>query len=311
MRKIVRDASLQNLSLRAGLVLFVGRPGIPTANSTHTHESFRCLQALDANGGFMPPYPGLSRRLSSNALSALGRESAGQLPSPRPRPRSPYGMGGGDHGHCSPAHSVSPPRDAPAGATTANAGATTAPAGAAACAASAGVGAGSAAGAIASTATAAGIESCGTSYGSGAGAPAAGAIAPSRDGGATASASGAGSLPAPGGAVATGAFGASANGGRLGGRHARAPPRLYIVANGNGSPCLDLRRVPGQLADATVGVDLLVIEGMGRAIHTNLATRFKCDTLKLAMIKTERLARRLFNGALYDCVCTFDRGVGN
>ena len=30
-------------------------------------------------------------------------------------------------------------------------------------------------------------------------------------------------------------------------------PRLYVVANGQGSPCLDLRRVPSALADATVG----------------------------------------------------------
>jgi type II pantothenate kinase len=42
-----------------------------------------------------------------------------------------------------------------------------------------------------------------------------------------------------------------------------------------------------------------------RAIHTNLYARFKCESLLLAMIKTERLAKRLFgnSGALYDCVC--------
>jgi type II pantothenate kinase len=54
-----------------------------------------------------------------------------------------------------------------------------------------------------------------------------------------------------------------------------------------------------------------VIEGMGRAIHTNLNTRFKCDTLKLAMIKTERLAVKLFGGSLYDCMCSFQRGSGD
>jgi len=90
-----------------------------------------------------------------------------------------------------------------------------------------------------------------------------------------------------------------------------APPeaRLFVVAGGNGGPCLDLRRVPAMLADATVGVDLLVIEGMGRAIHTNLYAAFKCDSLKLAMIKTERLARKLFNGNLYDCVCLYQAGA--
>lgn len=82
-------------------------------------------------------------------------------------------------------------------------------------------------------------------------------------------------------------------------------PKLFVVANGHGGPCLDLSRVPNTLAEATLGVDLLVIEGMGRSIHTNLTTEFKCDCLKLAMIKTERLARKLFGGSLYDCVCMY------
>ena len=50
----------------------------------------------------------------------------------------------------------------------------------------------------------------------------------------------------------------------------------------------------------------VVIEGMGRAIHSNLHTRFRCPALKLAMIKNARLAAKLFNGAVYDCVCLFD-----
>ena len=32
---------------------------------------------------------------------------------------------------------------------------------------------------------------------------------------------------------------------------------MYVVGNGQGSPCLDLRRVPGTLADATAGADLV------------------------------------------------------
>jgi type II pantothenate kinase len=85
-------------------------------------------------------------------------------------------------------------------------------------------------------------------------------------------------------------------------------PRLYIVASGHGSPCLDLRRVSSDVADATVGADLVVIEGMGRAVHTNYTARFKCDVLKLAMIKNQHLAQRLFGGDVYDCVCRFDQG---
>ena len=86
-------------------------------------------------------------------------------------------------------------------------------------------------------------------------------------------------------------------------------PRLYIVANGQGSPCLDLQRVSKDVADATVGTDLVIIEGMGRAIHTNFGARLKCDSLKLAMIKNKHLAARLFNGNVYDCICRFDEGL--
>lgn len=45
---------------------------------------------------------------------------------------------------------------------------------------------------------------------------------------------------------------------------------------------------------------------MGRAIHTNYQARLRCDCLKLAMIKNAHLAKTLFNGAVYDCVCRFD-----
>lgn len=54
----------------------------------------------------------------------------------------------------------------------------------------------------------------------------------------------------------------------------------------------------------------VVIEGMGRAVHTNYFTRLTCDCLKLAMIKNKHLAQSLFKGNVYDCVCRFDEGVG-
>lgn len=41
------------------------------------------------------------------------------------------------------------------------------------------------------------------------------------------------------------------------------------------------------------GVDLLVLEGMGRAIHTNLYTKFKCECLKVAVLKNKWLAQHL------------------
>ncbi|KAI3438596.1 hypothetical protein D9Q98_001020 [Chlorella vulgaris] len=86
-------------------------------------------------------------------------------------------------------------------------------------------------------------------------------------------------------------------------------PRLFIVPSGHGSPCLDLRRVSSEVVDAAMGTDLVVIEGMGRSVHTNWTALFKCDALKLSMIKNQHLAETLFGGNTYDCVCRFDEGL--
>jgi hypothetical protein len=51
-----------------------------------------------------------------------------------------------------------------------------------------------------------------------------------------------------------------------------------------------------------------VLEGMGRAIETNLYARFTCDSLKLGMVKHPEVAACL-GGELYDCVCKFDAGT--
>lgn len=52
-------------------------------------------------------------------------------------------------------------------------------------------------------------------------------------------------------------------------------------------------------------VDLLVIEGMGRALHTNFEAKFECDTLKLAVVKNEWLAQRL-GGDNFSVICKFE-----
>ena len=63
--------------------------------------------------------------------------------------------------------------------------------------------------------------------------------------------------------------------------------QLELVTSGNKAPLIDLMQINPDLADAVTrrGVDLCVLEGMGRAIETNYDTKFTCDTLKLAMIK--------------------------
>jgi type II pantothenate kinase len=53
------------------------------------------------------------------------------------------------------------------------------------------------------------------------------------------------------------------------------------------------------------GCDLVIIEGMGRGIETNLYAKFRCDAAKLAMVKHPEVAT-LLKGRLYDVVCKFD-----
>jgi len=70
--------------------------------------------------------------------------------------------------------------------------------------------------------------------------------------------------------------------------------KLLIIQTGSGSPCLDLSRINNELAEAFIEnkVDLIILEGMGRALHTNYNSKFKCDSLKVAVIKNQWLANR-------------------
>ncbi|KAK6249510.1 hypothetical protein SCA6_003515 [Theobroma cacao] len=81
---------------------------------------------------------------------------------------------------------------------------------------------------------------------------------------------------------------------------------LMVVENGCGSPCIDLRQVSSELAAAAKDADLIILEGMGRALHTNFNAQFKCEALKLAMVKNQRLAEKLIKGKIYDCVCRYE-----
>ncbi|KAL4584933.1 hypothetical protein LXL04_009544 [Taraxacum kok-saghyz] len=81
---------------------------------------------------------------------------------------------------------------------------------------------------------------------------------------------------------------------------------LMVVENGCGSPCIDLRQVSSDLAALARDADLVILEGMGRSLHTNFNARFVCDSLKLAMVKNQRLAEKLIKGNIYDCVCRYE-----
>jgi len=82
--------------------------------------------------------------------------------------------------------------------------------------------------------------------------------------------------------------------------------RVELVASGNGAPLIDLTRVSGELAEAVTRrkVDLVVLEGMGRAIETNYDAQMTCDCLKLAMVKDPGVADAL-GASLYDLVMRF------
>ncbi len=63
-----------------------------------------------------------------------------------------------------------------------------------------------------------------------------------------------------------------------------------------------------EIAEASRDADLVICEGMGRGIETNLHAKFTCDSVKLAMVKHPEVAAAL-NGRMYDPVCKFDRGT--
>ncbi|RDX78762.1 hypothetical protein CR513_40914, partial [Mucuna pruriens] len=80
---------------------------------------------------------------------------------------------------------------------------------------------------------------------------------------------------------------------------------LLIANSGNDLPIIDLTRVSQELAHLATDADLVILEGMGRGIETNLYAQFKCDSLKVAMVKHPEVAEFL-GSRLYDCVIKYD-----
>ncbi|KAM7475229.1 hypothetical protein LguiB_022472 [Lonicera macranthoides] len=76
---------------------------------------------------------------------------------------------------------------------------------------------------------------------------------------------------------------------------------LLITNSGNDLPVIDLTSVSQELAYLASDADLVILEGMGRGIETNLYAQFKCDSLKIGMVKHLEVAQFL-GGRLYDCV---------
>ncbi|XP_074074787.1 4'-phosphopantetheine phosphatase isoform X2 [Macrotis lagotis] len=83
--------------------------------------------------------------------------------------------------------------------------------------------------------------------------------------------------------------------------------RLLLVQTGSSSPCLDLSRLDKGLAVLVRerSTDLVIIEGMGRAIHTNYYAALRCESLKLAVLKNSWLADRL-GGRLFSVIFKYE-----
>ncbi|KAG8505477.1 Pantothenate kinase 4 [Galemys pyrenaicus] len=83
--------------------------------------------------------------------------------------------------------------------------------------------------------------------------------------------------------------------------------RLLLAQTGSSSPCLDLSRLDTGLAALVRerGADLVVIEGMGRAVHTNYHAALRCESLKLAVVKNAWLAERL-GGRLFSVIFKYE-----
>ncbi|KAK1379298.1 Damage-control phosphatase [Heracleum sosnowskyi] len=80
---------------------------------------------------------------------------------------------------------------------------------------------------------------------------------------------------------------------------------LLIVNSGNDLPVIDLSSVSQELEYIASDADLVILEGMGRGIETNLYAQFKCDSLKIGMVKHLEVAQFL-GGRLYDCVFKYN-----
>lgn len=84
---------------------------------------------------------------------------------------------------------------------------------------------------------------------------------------------------------------------------------LTIIETGNGTPLIDLRKISEQCNEAARQSDLIILEGMGRSVESNFDAKFRCDCLKIAMVKDKMVAAKL-GGEVFDLVCRFDRAGG-
>ena len=81
---------------------------------------------------------------------------------------------------------------------------------------------------------------------------------------------------------------------------------LKIIPSGSGLPVIDLSSdaISDEVHREAQDTDLLVLEGMGRSIETNLFADLRVDSLRIGMVKHQEVASCL-NCQLMDCVVKF------
>ncbi|HUO10562.1 MAG TPA: ARMT1-like domain-containing protein [Phycisphaerae bacterium] len=80
---------------------------------------------------------------------------------------------------------------------------------------------------------------------------------------------------------------------------------IEVIDSGCEAPLIDLRLVTEEVNAHAATTDLVILEGMGRALESNYEAKFTVDAIKLAMIKEQIVAQR-HGGKLFDTVCRFD-----
>jgi type II pantothenate kinase len=79
---------------------------------------------------------------------------------------------------------------------------------------------------------------------------------------------------------------------------------IELVSSGTGEPMIDLLGVSQQLNADSSDADLVILEGMGRGVESNLDAIMTCDRLNIAMLKDPMVASR-HGGKVFDIVCRF------
>lgn len=80
--------------------------------------------------------------------------------------------------------------------------------------------------------------------------------------------------------------------------------QIRVVASGCTSPLIDLSDLARDCCEEAASADLVVLEGMGRAIESNFDAEFTIDTLKIALIKDVAVAG-LIGVRLFDPIFAF------